>query len=113
LALIFPLNEVGQMASLAFLLVYAAITYGHIRVHKTTGANPKILWCAIVINLSLFTALFLNTIKTAPSSAISLIVALIASFSIEAITRLKEKRSIKPSGSWALQQEFPALELFV
>ena len=92
LALIFPLNEVGQMASLAFLLVYAVITYGHIRVHKQTGANPKILWCAIVINLSLFTALLMNTIKTAPSSAIALLIALVASFGLEAFARLKSKR---------------------
>ncbi|MGV0963658.1 MAG: APC family permease [Polynucleobacter sp.] len=92
LALIFPLSEVGQMASLAFLLVYAVITYGHIRVHKHTGANPKILWWAIAINLSLFTALLMNTIKTAPSSAIALLIALLASFGLEAFSRLKSKR---------------------
>lgn len=91
LAIVFPLNEVGQMASLAFLLVYAVITYGHIRIHQQTGANPKILWCAIAINLSLFTALLINTIKTAPSSAIALFVALIASFGLEAFSRLKSK----------------------
>lgn len=91
LALIFPLNEVGQMASLAFLLVYAVISYGHIRVHKQTGAKPKILWCAIAINLSLFTALLMNTMKTAPSSAIALLIALIASFGFEAFSRLKSK----------------------
>lgn len=91
LALIFPLSEVGQMASLAFLLVYAVISYGHIRVHKQTGANPKILWCAIVINLSLFTALLMNTIKTAPSSAIALLIALVASFGLEAFARLKSR----------------------
>ncbi len=91
LALVFPLSEVGQMASLAFLLVYAVITYGHLRVHKHTGANPKILWCAIVINLSLFTALLMNTIKTAPSSTIALLIALVASFGLEAFSRLKSK----------------------
>ena len=91
LALIFPLSEVGQMASLAFLLVYAAITYGHIRIHQQTGANPKILWCAIVINLSLFTALFMSTIQTSPSSAIALLIVLLASFGIEAFSRLKTK----------------------
>ena len=91
LALIFPLSEVGQMASLAFLLVYAAITYGHIRIHQQTGANPKILWCAIVINLSLFTALFMSTIQTSPSSAIALLIALLASFGIEAFSRLDTK----------------------
>jgi amino acid transporter len=92
LALIFPLSEVGQMASLAFLLVYAVITYGHLRVHKHTRANPKILWCAIAINLSLFTALLINTIKTAPSSAIALLIALVTSFGLEAFSRLKSKR---------------------
>ena len=92
LALIFPLSEVGQMASLAFLLVYAVISYGHIRVHKQTGASPKILWCAIAINLSLFTALLMNTIKTAPSSAIALLIALVASFGLEAFSLLTSKR---------------------
>jgi len=93
LALVFPLSEVGQMASLAFLLVYAVITYGHIRVCKQTGAKPKILWCAIVINLSLFTSLLLNTIKTAPSSAIALLIALVASFGLEAFARLKSRHN--------------------
>ena len=92
LALIFPLSEVGQMASLAFLLVYAVITYGHIRVHQKTGAKPKILWCAIIINLSLFTALMINTIHTAPSSAIALVLALLGSFGLEAFSRFKSGR---------------------
>lgn len=92
LALLFPLSEVGQMASLAFLLVYAVVSYGHIRVHKQTGASPKILWCAIAINLSLFTALLINTIKTAPSSAIALLIALVASFGLEAFSLLKSKQ---------------------
>lgn len=93
LALVFPLNEVGQMASLAFLLVYAAITYGHIRVSQKTGANPKILWCAIVINLTLFSSLMLSTIKSSPSSAIALLIALVGSFLIESLARLKSKHS--------------------
>ena len=86
-ALLFPLAEIGQMASLAFLLVYAVVTFGHLRVHQQTGADPRILWCAIAINAALFMALFINTVKTAPASAIALVVALIASISIESISR--------------------------
>ena len=86
-ALLFPLAEVGQMASLAFLLVYAVITFGHLRVHQQTGADPRILWCAIAINAALFIALFINTVKTAPASAIALVAALIGSVAIEAISR--------------------------
>jgi amino acid transporter len=87
LVLAFPLEVVGKMASLAFLLVYAAITFGHIRVRKQTGAKLWALWAAIIINLSLFVTLFINVIESARGSAIALIAALIGSFVMEAISR--------------------------
>ena len=96
LVLAFPLDVVGKMASLAFLLVYAAITYGHIRVRKQTGAKLWPLCAAIVINLSLFTTLFINVIETAPNSAIALVIALIGSFVIEATSRQFLRKKLKP-----------------
>ena len=87
LVLTFPLEVVGKMASLAFLLVYAAITLGHIRVRKQTGAKLWPLWAAIIINLSLFVTLFINVIESARGSAIALIAALIGSFAVEATSR--------------------------
>ena len=87
LVLAFPLDVVGKMASLAFLLVYAAITYGHILVRKKTGAKLWPLWAAIIINLSLFTTLFVNVVESAPGSAIALACALVSSFAIEATSR--------------------------
>jgi len=93
LVLAFPLDVVGKMASLAFLLVYAAITYGHIRVRKHTGAKLWPLWGAIIINLSLFTTLFINVIECAPNSAIALVIALIGSFAIEAASRQLLRRN--------------------
>lgn len=83
----FPLDVVGKMASLAFLLVYAAITAGHIKVRKQTGAKLWPLWAAIIINLGLFITLFINVVETAPGSAIALIGALIGSFALEAVSR--------------------------
>ena len=82
----FPLDVVGKMASLAFLLVYAAITAGHIKVRKQTGATLWPLWGAIIINLGLFITLFINVIETAPGSAIALISALVGSFALEVIS---------------------------
>jgi len=93
LVLTFPLDVVGKMASLAFLLVYAAITYGHIRVRSQTGAKLWPLLAAIIINLSLFLTLFINVIETAPNSAIALAIALAGSFAIEASSR-KFRRKI-------------------
>lgn len=96
LVLLFPLEVVGQMASLAFLLVYAAITFGHLKIRKKTGAKQWPLWAAIVINLYLFTALFINVLESAPGSAIALVSALIGSFALEAIFRKYQntKRSL-------------------
>jgi hypothetical protein len=87
LVLAFPLDVVGKMASLAFLLVYAAITYGHIKVRSQTGAKLWPLWAAIAVNLVLFTTLFINVVQTALGSAIALILALVGSFGLEAISR--------------------------
>ena len=93
LVLIFPLDIVGQMASLAFLLVYAAITYGHLKVRKKTGAKQWPLWTAIIINLYLFFTLLLSVIENAPGSAIALIGALIGSFALEAFyTKFLKKK---------------------
>ena len=79
----FPLDVVGKMASLAFLLVYAAITAGHLKVYKKTGAKVWPLWAAIIINLGLFATLFINVVETAPGSATALMGALIGSFALE------------------------------
>jgi amino acid transporter len=95
LVLAFPLDVVGKMASLAFLLVYAAITFGHIRVRKQTGAKLWPLWAAILINLGLFTTLFLNVIETAPNSAIALMIALVGSFVVEATSRKFLRKKLK------------------
>ncbi len=94
LVLAFPLDVVGKMASLAFLLVYAAITYGHIRVRKQTGAKLWPLWAAIIINLSLFTTLLLNVIESAPGSAIAMGCALVGSFALEASSRKFLRKSL-------------------
>lgn len=94
--LAFPLDVVGKMASLAFLLVYAAITYGHIRVRNQTGAKLWPLCAAIVINLGLFTTLFMNVVETAPDSAIALAIALVGSFAVEATSRKFLRKKLKP-----------------
>jgi amino acid transporter len=96
LVLAFPLAVVGKMASLAFLLVYAAITYGHIQVRKQTGAKLWPLWAAIIINLSLFATLLINVIESAPGSAIALGCALIGSFVLEATSRKLLKKRLDP-----------------
>lgn len=60
--IIFPLAAVGQMASLTFLLVYAMVSVGHLRVRQQTGAKLGMLIGAISFNLILFLLLFIQNI---------------------------------------------------
>lgn len=80
----FPLASVGQMASLAFLIVYGAVSLGHLRVRTETGANPILLMAAVLLNLALFALLVYYSITSSPASTwITLIVVLVGSFIVE------------------------------
>ncbi|MCW2689440.1 MAG: Amino acid permease [Mycobacterium sp.] len=80
----FPLAAVGQMASLAFLIVYATVSIGHLRVYRETGAKPWLLVLAVVLNLALFALLLGYTIHTGPASTwITLLAVLALSFVFE------------------------------
>jgi amino acid transporter len=83
LVLGFPLEIVGKMASMAFLLLFGVITYGHIRIHRQTGANVWILWCGVVINAALFVFLVINGIESNPAGVIALVIALLVTCLIQ------------------------------
>jgi amino acid transporter len=80
----FPLAAVGQMASLAFLIVYGTVSLGHLRVYRETGADPWLLVLAVVLNLALFGVLLGYTIHTGPASTwVTLLAVLVLSFVFE------------------------------
>ena len=61
--LFFPLSAVGQMASLALLIVDGAVRRrSHPRVRRQTGAALGMLVAAVVLNASLFGLLLWHTI---------------------------------------------------
>ena len=83
LVLGFPLEIVGKMASMAFLLLFGVITYGHIRIHRQTDANILILWLGVLINVALFIFLVINCIESNPASVIVLFITFLATFLIQ------------------------------
>lgn len=92
---IFPLSAVGEMTSLAFLLVYAMVNLGHLRIAGQTGAKRWILICSVVLNLALFALLFIQTILNHETLTwISVIALLIISFLVELAWRKKNKRNL-------------------
>ena len=94
--LFFPLAAVGQMASLAFLIVYGTVSLGHLRVRRETGAKPALLVTAVVLNLALFALLLGYTIHTGPASTwITLLAVLVFSFVFEYGYRRRTGRRLK------------------
>ena len=91
--LIFPLSAVASMGSAGFLLVYAAVAIGHMRIRKQTGAKAWPIVASAVTCLSLFAVLLDHMIKTAPTSAIGLGVTLAGSFLFEIAYRHRSGRT--------------------
>lgn len=95
LVVFFPLNAVGQMTSLAFLLVYAMVNLGHLRIRHRTGARSWPLVIAVVINIALFVILLFDAIRSgSPGTWITLVAAIIFSFVAEVVAqRYRRRRS--------------------
>jgi hypothetical protein len=88
LVLFFPLDAVGQMTSLAFLIVYGAVSAAHLRVRGKTGARAWPLLLAVAINAALFVALLIDTVRTgSPATWITFLAVLAGSFALTASIR--------------------------
>lgn len=101
---VFPLSSVGHMASLAFLLVYAMVNVGHLRLAKQTGAKQWILVCSVILNLALFALLFSQTIIDGEVLTwVSVILLFVISFVVEYIWRKRNHQTLK----WIAPQTQP------
>lgn len=88
LVLFFPLNAVGQMTSLAFLITYGAISAAHLRVRNHTGARAWPLILAVAINTALFVSLLFDTLRSgSPATWITFLAVLAGSFGLTALLR--------------------------
>ena len=88
LVLFFPLDAVGQMTSLAFLVVYGAVSAAHLRIRAHTGALAWPVRLAVGFNILLFALLLVDTIRTgSPATWITLLGALAGSFVVAALLR--------------------------
>ncbi len=93
----FPLSAVGQMASLAFLIVYGAVSVGHLRIRHRTGAKASLLITAVALNAALFALLLEHAIATGPAATwITLLGTLGFSFAFAAVYR-RRRRPRSPS----------------
>jgi amino acid transporter len=94
----FDLSGIAMMGSAAFLLVYAAVNAGHLRVLAQTGANAVIVWLSLITCVVMFAILCVYTYQQQPAAIAALVVIAAASFAAEAIYRRWTGRVIKDVG---------------
>ena len=95
LTLVFDLSAIAMMGSAAFLLVYAAVNAGHLRVLDQTGANAALVWLSLLTCLSMFAALATYTYQQQPPAIVALLVIAAGSFLAEWLYRRWTGRKIK------------------
>jgi amino acid transporter len=91
----FDLSGIAMMGSAAFLLVYAAVNAGHLRVLAQTGANAIVVWLSLITCLVMFVILGVYTYQQQPAAIAALVIIAAASFAAEAIYRRWTGRVIK------------------
>lgn len=85
--LAFDLSGIAMMGSAAFLLVYAVVNAGHLRVLNQTGANALVVWLSLLTCLAVFIMLAIYTYQQQPKAIVALVLIAIGSFVAEAIYR--------------------------
>jgi amino acid transporter len=93
--LCFDLSGIAMMGSAAFLLIYAAVNAGHLRVRKQTGANAVIVWLSMLTCLAMFAVLCVYTWQQQPMAIAALVLFAAASFAAEWAYRRWTGRKIK------------------
>lgn len=83
--LFFNLAGVAMMGSGAFLLIYAAVNAGHLKLTQQTGANPYIVIISLLLCVSMFFILEIYTYQQSPAAVYTMFILLIGSFVAEKI----------------------------
>lgn len=95
LANLFDLGKIAMLGSASFLLIYAAVNIGHIKLHKETHGNLILIGLAIAGNLISFLILIYYLIHHSILTLVFLIIILLFSFSGEWLYEKYSKRKMK------------------
>jgi amino acid transporter len=89
--LFFDLAGVTMMGSGAFLLIYAAVNAGHLRILPQTGAKKSLVLTSLVLCLLLFAILEVYTFQQSRAAVYTMVAILMGSFIVERIVYFRKK----------------------
>src|SRR5918912_879497 len=105
--MLFDLGPIAMMGSAAFLIVYAAVSFGHLRIRHQTGASPTILWASLITLLIMFVLLIIYVLGNQPAALVALVVTLAASVLVEWAYRRRTGRRLHQLGERPGEEERP------
>ena len=92
---LFDLSKIAMLGSAAFLIIYAGVNIGHLKLRKETNGNPILILTAILGNLiSLFILIYYLVVHSILTLTV-LVFVLAFSFLIEGLYEKFSKRIIK------------------
>jgi amino acid transporter len=91
----FDLGPIAMMGSAAFLVVYAAVNYGHLKIRTDTGAQASIIWASLITCVAMFVLLMVYIVEEQPAATwIALVAAAALSIAIEWAYRRHSGRTL-------------------
>ena len=88
------LDKIAMLGSAAFLLIYAAVNIGHLRLRKETKANPIMIWLAIIGCIASFITLVYYLLQNSVTTLVVLAVVFMLAFLGEWIYRSISGRAL-------------------
>src|SRR5215467_4026755 len=79
----FDLSGIAMMGSAAFLLIYAAVNAGHLKVLSETGASALLVWLSLLTCLAMLVVLCAYIYGEQPRALAALIIIAAAAFAAE------------------------------
>jgi hypothetical protein len=81
----FDLSSIASIGSAVALCIFGLVTAGHLRVRRDTGANPVVLWIALLSTLTVLVTFIFTTLIHEPASIVTLVAILVVSAAIDFI----------------------------
>ena len=94
LAVGYDLSAIASVGSAIALIMFALITYGHLRVRRETGASVVVLVTALVATLAVFVTFVFTTLVNEPATAVAFASILVLSLLFD--VTWKHRRDRRP-----------------
>jgi len=94
---LFNLSSISMMGSAGFLVIFAAVNFANVKLHRQTGSKAWISAVGAAACLGALAVLLWHTAKTSPVNLLVLAAMAVLAFAVEAVYRMSRGRDVHVS----------------